>query len=233
MTMPEFQPFTAEREWTIEGIPVLTASISVPEPVPASDKISRRIRRYYQLQCRSYLRYCEKWLLPQANAEYHAALASSTPLPCFRAELGYHITYQEQGLFSLYTQSREVTLPGQTLLTRRGDTWDLSSGYPIPLTDFFPFRSAWRHQLLAFAAEEIQRQENDGISRYHKNWPRDIRRHFNSQNYYLSSDGLTFFFPMYSIAPSAEGIPTFTIPYGENGPFFTPQTHTADQPPKS
>lgn len=218
MMKTELQPFTAEREWLVEGIPVLTAAISIPEPVSASDKISRRIRRYYQLQCRSYLRYCEKWLLPQAEAEYRAALTVSAPLPCFRAELGYQITYQEQNLLSLYTQSREITLPGQTLLTRRGDTWDLATGYPIPMTSFFPSHSPWKRQLLTFIAEDIQRQEKAGISRYRENWPRDIRRYFNSQNYYLTSDAFMVFFPMYTIAPAVEGIPAFKIPYGESGP---------------
>ena len=65
--MMTIQPLAAEREWTEEGIPVLSATVSVPQPVPAADRTARRIRRYYQLQCRSYLRYCEKWLLPQAE----------------------------------------------------------------------------------------------------------------------------------------------------------------------
>ena len=156
MTNIQLQPFTAEREWTMEGIPVLTAAVSVPEPVPAADSISRRIRRYYQLQCRAFLRYCEKWLFPLAEAEYRAALAVSAPLPCFHANLEYRVTWQDQGFLSLYTQSREVTLPGQTILTRRGDTWDLSAGFPIPLGDFYPARSPWKRQLMALAAEEIQ-----------------------------------------------------------------------------
>ena len=48
--------FAAEREWTVEGIPVLTASVEVPQP-PGTDTVARRIRRYYQTQCRAYLRY--------------------------------------------------------------------------------------------------------------------------------------------------------------------------------
>lgn len=217
MTTIKLQPFTAEREWTIEGIPVLTAAVSVPEPVPALDNISRRIRRFYQLQCRSYLRYCEKWLFPQAETEYRAALAVSAPLPCFRATLEYHVTWQEAGLLSLYTQSREATLPGRTLLTRRGDTWDLAAGYPVPLSDFFPARSPWKRQLADWVAEDIRRQEAAGISQYQEHRPQVLRRRFNPQNYYLTGDGLTVFFPMYAIAPSTEGIPAFTIPYRQLG----------------
>ena len=39
------EPFAAEREWTVEGIPVLTASVEVPQP-QGTDIVSRRIRRY-------------------------------------------------------------------------------------------------------------------------------------------------------------------------------------------
>lgn len=211
------EDFAAEREWTVEGIPVLTAKITLPQPATAKDKVSRRILRYYRLQCRAYLRYCESWLFPQAEAEYRAALAASAPLPCFRAELNYRVTYNEGGLWSLYTQSREVTLPGQTLVTRRGDTWDLASGYPAAIQDFFPPRTPWRKRLLRLAAEEIERQERVGIARYHEGWRKDLRRHFNAQNFYLTAEGLAFFFPMYAIAPSAEGVPTFLLPYGEEG----------------
>ena len=206
------EPFAAEREWTVEGIPVLTAAVELPQPLDA-DAVSRRIRRYYQAQCKAFLRYCERWLFPQAEAEYRAALAASAPLPCFRAELGYRVTYNSGGLWSLYTQSREVT--GHTLLTRRGDTWDLSAGYPVPLSAFFPARSPWRRQLLALAAEDIQRQERAGIARYDPEWRKKLRRRFNSRNYYLTEEGLTYFFPMYAIAPAAEAIPAFTLPYGQ------------------
>ena len=205
------EPFAAEREWTVEGIPVLTAAVELPQPLDA-DTVSRRIRRYYQAQCKAFLRYCERWLFPQAEAEYRAALAASAPLPCFRAELGYRVTYNSDGLWSLYTQSREVT--GHTLLTRRGDTWDLAAGYPVPLSAFFPARSLWRRQLLALAAEDIQRQERAGIARYDPEWRKKLRR-FNSRNYYLTEEGLTYFFPMYAIAPAAEAIPAFTLPYGQ------------------
>ena len=210
------EPFAAERAWEAEGVPVLWASAEVPEPVPAEDRTSRRIRRFYQLQCRAFLRYCERCLLPQAAAEARAALEASRPLPAFRAELEYRVTYNEGGLWSLYTQSRETAVSGPALLTRRGDTWELSGGYPVELSAFFPPRSGWRKQLLALAAEEIERQERAGISQYHEGWRRALRRRFNPQNYYLTSEGLAFFFPMYAVAPAAEGIPVFTMPYGRD-----------------
>ena len=181
------EDFAAEREWMVEGIPVLAASVSLPRPEPAKDRVSRRILRYYRLQCRAYLSYCEHWLFPQAETEYRAALAASGPLPSFRAELSYRVTYNEGGLWSLYTQSRESLGPGRTFLTRRGDTWDLAGGYPVALSRFFPPKSPWKKQLLALAAEEIQRQEKAGVSRYNEGWKKALRRHFNGKTDLLPS----------------------------------------------
>lgn len=209
------EPFVAEREWMVDGIPVLRATISLPRPVPAAGRTAKRIDRYYQLQGRSYLRYCENWLLPQAAAEYQAALASSAPLACFTADLTYRVTYNSGGLWSLYTQSREAGLPGRTLLTRRGDTWDLAAGYPAALSAFFPRRSAFKKRLLAVAEAEIQRQERAGVSRYHESWRQDLRRNFNPQNFYLTEEGVALFYQMYAIAPAAEGVPVFLLPWGD------------------
>lgn len=207
-------PFTAEREWTAEGVPVLTAAVSLPQPDPLADKVSRRIHRYYQLQCRSFLRYCETWLLPQAKAAYWEALEASAPLPEFRAELGYRVTWNEGGLWSLYTQSRERTGNGPALLTRRGDTWDLAAGYPVPLGDFFPAGDRWKKRLPALAAAEMERRERAGAARWNEGWRRALRRSFNPQNYYLTAEGLAYFWPMYALGPAAEGVPVFLLPYG-------------------
>lgn len=218
LTQLSTEAMTTEREWTVEEIPVLTAAVSLPEPVPAADRISRRIRRYYQLQCRSFLRYCEAYLLPLAAAEYRAALAASQPLPRFHAELTYQVTYNEGGLWSLYTQSREQGPGGQTALLRRGDTWDLASGYPVALSALFPRRSGWRRRLLEAVEAEAAQRTAAGVSQYHEGVRRRLRQYFNPQNFYLTGAGLAVFYPMYAIAPAMEGIPVFTIPYGRGGP---------------
>lgn len=44
------------------------------------------------------------------------------------------------------------------------------------------------------------------------------RRRFNPQNYYLTEEGLAFFYPMYAIAPAVEGAPHLPAAYGESLP---------------
>lgn len=230
LTQLSTEPLTAERTWTVEDIPVLTASISLPAPAEGTGGgAARRIRRYYQLQSRSFLRYCERWLLPMAEAEYRSALACSAPLPHLHAELGYQVTYNEGGLWSLYTQSKERSADGRTLLTRRGDTWDLVGGYPVPLAAFFPRQNNWRKKLLSAAEAEIRRREAAGAARWNEDWRRSLRRRFNPENFYLTGDGLSFFYPMYALAPAASGIPVFTVPYGDEGPALSVRSEYAEK----
>lgn len=203
----ETETFTAEREWVVEGIPVLTARIALPEPVGPETRLKRRIRRYYRTQCRAYLRYCGRQLFPMAAAAYRAALASSAPLPCFHAELTYHVTCHEGGFWSLYTQSQEPDDGGRTLLRRWGDTWDLRTGYPAALPSFFPPHSGWKKQLLHLAAGEIRQQEAAGHARYLPGWQRKLRRNFNARNFYLTPEGLVFFLPHVRHCPGYGGHP--------------------------
>lgn len=222
MTSLETEVFSAEREWTVDGIPVLTVRIALPEPVGQEPRLAPRVRRYYHAQCGAHLRYCGRQLFPQAAAACRAALETSAPLPCFHAELDFRVTYNENGFWSLYTQSREPGPDGRTLLRRWGDTWDLRTGYPAPISAFFPPRSGWRKTLLTLAAEEIRRQEAAGHAQYFPNWRRMLRRHFNPRSFYLTDGGLTFFYPMYAIAPAMEGIPVFTLPWNSGLVFTAP-----------
>lgn len=214
MSPIELRPFTLERVWTVEDIPVLTARITLPEPTHADTPAARRIRRYYHFQQRVFLRRYERILFPRAETEYRAALEVSAPLPCFRVEVDFTVTYREGDLLSLYTQARETGLPGQKSLQRWGDTWNTAAGYPMALPDLFPSHSDWKKEFLVRAEEEIHQQEEAGLARYHPHIRRTLRKHFNPRSYYLTPEGPTIFYPMGSIAPSAEGIPAFTIPFG-------------------
>ena len=223
LTQLSTEPLTAERTWTVEEIPVLTASVSLPTPAEgASGAAARRIRRYYQLQSRAFLRYCQRWLLPEAEAEYRAALTAIARLcPSFTPSWVPGHLQRRRALEPLHP------VPGAggrrpTLLTRRGDTWDLASGYPVPLAAFFPRRCGWKKALLAAAEAEIRRREAAGAARWNEDWRRSLRRRFNPENFYLTGDGLAFFYPMYALAPAASGIPVFTVPFGPEGLVLRP-----------
>ena len=91
---------------------------------------------------------------------------------------------------------------------------------PVPLCELFPPHTPYRRRLIRFARETAAQQAERGLAAYHENYRVLLRRCFSSRNYYLSEEGLRFFYPMYAVAPAAEGIVAFTVPYdAEKGPF--------------
>ena len=213
--MPPSLAMPYEHTWDVDGVPVLHALISLPCP---EENAQRRIRRYYQLQSRAFVRYCESFLLPEAKASFAQALSESHPFQCWETELTCRITYQEGSLLSLYTQSRE---PGP-LVIRRGDTWDLSEGAPVPLSRFFRRRGLWRRVFYHAACADLERRQRGGAADLREDWRHQLKRSLNPRNYYLTEEGLTFFLPMYALGGAQLGIPTFTVPWNEkNSPPFS------------
>lgn len=217
--------FSAEREWTAEGMVVLRGKVELPPPPEdASPRAVRRIQRYYRCQGQAYLRRCEHLLLPEAQAACRLALAESRPIPCFQAELSGQVTLQAGALWSLCTQARECDGTGNpALLLRWGDCWDSQSGWLLPLSAFFPPEAHWRRQILHSVEASIEAQLNQGLALYRPDWKRRLRRSFDPKSFYLTNQGLVLFWPMYTLAPALEGIPSFTLPYGPQGPLPLPR----------
>ena len=202
-------------EW--ENIPVLSVHITLPQCAGHGRRV-QRFNRFYRRFCRSYLKYCETELLPRAAVSCREAMARSAPWVMARAELRYTVTLQSGAFLCLYTDAVEENLPPR-LTIRRADTWDMREALPIPVQAFFPDRCAVRRRLLLFAREQACAQSKAGSAAFYPNYRTLLRRKLNTRNYYLTEEGLCFFYPMYSVAPAAEQIVRFLLPYGEDGPF--------------
>ena len=208
-----------EKVWEEDGVTVLCANVTLPQ-LAAGIRRARRFDRYYRYLCRAYFAYCEQMLLPWARVQYKAALAVSAPWTHTSCEMSYRVTLREESVVSLYIDARETNGPVPRLVLRRAHTWDLSAMLPMPMGEFFPKRAAYRKRLVTLARETAQTQTAQGVAVYDENYRLLLRRAFSSRSYYLTDAGLCFFYPMYAVAPSAEGVVTFTMPYDlEHGPF--------------
>ncbi|MBR3641420.1 MAG: DUF3298 domain-containing protein [Oscillibacter sp.] len=197
-----------ERAWPSE-LPVLRAEVALPQP-----PWSRRVRRYYRAQSRAFLHYCEHALLPEAERDALDARAVSAPFSRRDAELTYRVTYEDDALWSVCTQSRERFPPAPPVLLLRGDTWEKRTGLPLALGDLFPAGAPWKKLLLAFAEEELRRREAAGSAPFAEKPRQALRRRFNPTRFYLTPEGLVFFYP----APDGSEGASFCVPYGEDGP---------------
>lgn len=207
-------PICTEEPLCIDGIPLFTLSHQLPQ-------LSRegRFNRYYSA-CRSaFLRTCREDLAPALQSAYRRSLESAAPLPQWQGRLTAAVTYRQGPLLSLCTDAL-ITGPEERWHIRRGDTWDLRRQLPLPLSLFFPPGTNLHRRLCDAATQEMARQEAEGLARYHPGRETTLKRTFHPHRFFLSEEGLHFFFPMNTIAPAVEGCPTFLVPYdGEKGPF--------------
>ena len=218
MTNPlQIKPYLEARTFCDGDVPLLTAAAHLP--TWAGDH-GARFNRYYRAYERAFERYCETVLFPMAQESYREALERAGAIPDWHATLQTTVTCHEGNLVSLYTDSVESGGERRIVL-RRGDTWDMTSGTPLRLTDFFPPHTPVRKRILSAVRETVEREERLGLYRYLPDWRARMRRSFNPQNFYISDEGLYFFYQSFAIAPLSEGISTFFLPYDEEkGPYL-------------
>lgn len=229
--LSESAPFTleeTERVWTAEEIPVLTATLSIPQwPKGTKNRAILRLNRYYRQCAQSFLAYCNRFLYPQALADFQQACETGTPLNCGKARLNCCVTCTAENILSLYLDCTEWAGTAHAATLRRGDTWDLSSGSPVSARDCFPRGAQIRKRCLEAAREVCARQAAEGLCVYAPDLSLRLRRYLNLRNFYLSEEGFHFFYQMYAIAPAIEGVPTFFLPFsqeaGPHWPILQPQ----------
>lgn len=212
MTEPlQIKPYLVGRTFSDGDVPLLTASAQLP--VWEGER-GERFNRYYRAYARAFEYYCETVLFPSVQASYRQALEHGGAMPDCRVTLRTTVTCQQKNIVSLYTDSIE-SCSSRRIVLRRGDTWDMESGTPLRLVDFFPPHTLVRKRILSVVRTQIEREERLGLYRYLPDWSGRIRRSFNPQNFYISDEGLYFFYQFFAIAPPTEGIPAFFLPYDE------------------
>ena len=216
------EALTEERSWEADGVTVLTASVTLPQAAGES-RAAKRFNRCYRRFCRAYFAYCRQLLLPAAADAFRAAREVSAPWACACAELGYRIALRTDAVWSIVCDAAETMHGTPAFRIRRGDVWDMGAGLPMPLGEFFPPHTRCVRALLRFAREETLRRVEGGAA-YRANWRVMLRRTLNPRNFYLTEEGLCFFYPLCAVAGAKEGIVTFTMPYdAEHGPFPPPE----------
>ena len=204
-----------ERIFYVEELPVLIGRITLPHRQGRNG----RFNRYYRACADTFERCCRRELLPRAESAYCRALENAGPLPQWEAALVCQVTMENDKLVSLRCDTTVSGMPYPTA-ARRGDTWDLRRELLISLQDCFLPRTPWKRLLLEYAAAQIGAQEAQGLAHYHEDWQKRLYRAFRPQDFYLTDEGLCFFFSPGAIAPAYEGLPTFCLPYADSGPLI-------------
>lgn len=204
-----------ERTFKYNDTEVLILSIKYPiinmKYNPSAERI---INNQIAMNVNEYMRY-SKYLYNQAVKGLMDSQANNYPFHSYSAYMEYHITYNENCHLSAYNDKYEFTGGAHGTTTRSSDSWELCTGMHLSLNDFFDPNTNYRQ----FITDEITRQaefnnqQNQGI--YFEDYKGLIIKNFDQHSFYLTPQGITFYFQQYDIAPYSTGIVEFTIPYSK------------------
>ena len=95
---------------------------------------------------------------------------------------------------SLYYDTAERTGGPHGVTLRQGSAWALPGGSPLTLGE-----------------RQLRARLSAGESWFAPDWEARLPRSFDPERFYLTEAGPVIYFPLYSIAPYAEGIPAFSL----------------------
>lgn len=201
-----------------EGEPVLRfipPEVRLPEGMAGLG----RVERYYRRVAEQWRRRWEGEVYQRACAAAREARAGSRPFTPWQAGLTQTTACQSDACLSLYLDAWEDGGARRRAVVRQGDTWTLPKGFPLPLRAFFPGRR-WRGRVLEQIARQIEARLSTGESCFYADWARRLPRCFDPERFYCTQEGPVVFFPLYTIAPYAEGIPIFPLEGESSGDFL-------------
>lgn len=200
---------TWRKDLSWEGEPVLSFSICFPK-YPDTGRGLRRMGRYYRQVADTWRARWEGPLYQAACTAAQEARATSRPFSPWTCSLTWQTTFQSEDMISLCLDAAERTGGSHVLTLRQGDTWLLPEGTPLPLSALFPGRR-WRAQVLGQVRHQISARLASGSSLFFPGWQKLCASRFDPDRFFLTEEGPVVFYPMYSIAPYVEGIPTFPL----------------------
>lgn len=194
---------------TYRGTVMVEITLAYPQVrVAGGEAAGRRISAYYaRVAGRQYTEAMNR-LYPDAVQAAREAAKSGYPFHPYASAMAYEVPYNSGGLLSIYYDQYTYTGGAHGNTVRRADTWRVWDGRRVPPEAFF-HGEGWQQVAIGAILAQIARHPQI----YFENPQQNVPAHFDPQNMYLTPQGFVFFFPLYTIAPYATGMPSFLVPY--------------------
>lgn len=196
-----------------KGKVMINISITYPQVEIHSNKdVTKSINEFYKNKARKLYDYASNTLFNRAQKEYIYDLQQKIPFREYQVTQTFEVAYNHGKLLSLYCDEYEFTAGAHGDTDRKSYTWFLQDGYLIKLEDFYS-GSYYKSVIYDHITKEINKQIENGETYYFDDYQKNVFRYFEENNFYLNDTGFSIFYPLYTIAAYAQGIPIFEIPF--------------------
>jgi len=176
-------------------------------------KAEKKINIFYDAIIKSFTEYCEKRLYKNAAAEFMAKKADETEVfKPFGAVMTFDVTYNKQDLLCVYLDINIYSGKGRGNIARKSQIWKTDKGELLSPEHFIKFNYHVKQKICGYICEIMEKKARNGEEYYIKSDMQSVYRYFNMNNFYMSENGYSFFFPQNTIASPESGILSFEIP---------------------
>jgi hypothetical protein len=120
------------------GTVMVDISITFPQvDMRENMRVAQHISTFYRESAKQYYDYASHVLFDQAAKEYIYSLGQHYPFRTYQVLQTFETPYNHASLLSIYYDRYEYTAGAHGNTTQFADTWQLSTGARLKLSDFF------------------------------------------------------------------------------------------------
>lgn len=169
-----------------------------------NEAVCQKLNSFYGDTEKEFWDFCKKRYAPalarQEDDRFEARSAS----------MNWYLTFENGKLLSILTDI-SVFDGTRRHVRRYAHTWDLFDCVPIAARKAFDTGSAAKRRCIHLICEKIRRKE--GGLPFDKNAESTAARYFDFDRYYLTPNGVAFYYKNGLLFPSDSRCPAFVIPY--------------------
>jgi inhibitor of cysteine peptidase len=135
----------------------------------------------------------------------------------------YEVKYNQNGLFSFVLNNYQYEGGAHGSTVQTSYTFDLKTGKQLKVSDLMNASSGYQKNLDSQIRSQINSRVSAGALYEFPNSP--FQTLGSAPGFYLSNDGIVFYFQEYQYFPYAAGIQEFTVPYGSISSMLNPSYH--------
>lgn len=210
---------TYEGALKYRGETILKYKLEYPEMVNSRYLVGQNMfNSFYERKAKKLLTYINTELYKEAKDVYDFNKQNGYPIMVFEAYLVYEITYNSNGIISLYNDEYTFRGGAHGNTIRTSETWELFTGKQLSLQEtwnkFYNKQTKncnYVIEILKSINKQVEERLKENEGSYFDDYCMLILETFNFNNFYLTEKCIVIYFNQYDIAPYSTGIPTFCI----------------------
>jgi hypothetical protein len=206
-------PQKFEKTYNYNSTEMLTLTIENFQVLLTNKQAEKNINNSISYQTQKFLDYVNYEMFKNAIVDYQNSQQQGFPFNPYGAFLKYTISYNQNCVLSSYHDQYTYTGGAHGSTLRFGTTYSLKTGRVLPLS--YWFKNNYKQRVLEEVTKQADLMNAQQPGLLFEDYRKLLVDTFNEDSYYLSPEGLVFYYGQYDIAPYVAGIITFTIPYSQ------------------